>query len=159
MGAGDVADLVGRAGEADDARVEVAQIVAQHRRRVARGIGGDEQGLDTRRSLGVALLEPAQRGADQLQVDRADVGAIGVAEIDDPVPAGEFLAAHPPPFVAGQRERPAHRGAGERRRAGIDLAGAERQGEGGEEEAEGLAPAIVHGAASLALLRVRDQAE
>ena len=47
----------------------------------------------------------AQAGADHLHVDRADVGAEGEAEIDEPIFAGEVAVADPPAVLVGERER------------------------------------------------------
>ena len=70
--------------------MEIGDIVAKHGRRVARRIDADEDRLDPRGAGRIARLELAQARADHLQVDRADVGAEGEAEIDEPIFAGEI---------------------------------------------------------------------
>ena len=109
---------------------------------------------------GIVLLEPAQAEADLLQVDRADVGAEGVAEIDQPVLSGEIAVADPAPVLVGQAERAAHRGAFERRRTRVAAAaGEEQRDQQAERGGETQGCAFVHDRGSLALLRASDQAE
>ena len=88
---------------------------------------------------GSLCLEPAQPGADHLHVDRADVRAEGVAEIDQPVFAGEIAVADPPAVLVGEGERAAHRRALERRRRRRGRAGAEQQRGQEDEESAGTA--------------------
>src|ERR1700738_129060 len=72
------ADRCGIAGEPDQARVKHCHIVGEMRGRGACGIDRDEQRLHGL-SRGPELVE---RQADVLQIRRADVRAIGEAEID-----------------------------------------------------------------------------
>ena len=141
--------------------MEIGDVAAQHLGRVARRIDGDEDRLHLGAPFRVALLEAAQPGADRLEVDRADVGAEGEAEIDQTVLAGELGVTDPAPLVAGQRERPAHRRALERPRARLAAAApsskaAGQQGDRGGDAQDG---AFVHDRGSLALLRAINQAE
>ena len=98
--------------------MEGGDIFLEHRRRVALRIDADEDRRHPRRPRRIALLEPAQRLADDGEVGRADVGAMGEAEIHDPVSAGEIAIGHRPAVLIGQGERAADRRALERRLLG-----------------------------------------
>ena len=60
---------------------------------IARGIYADEQRLDLRAQLGIGLLERLETGHCALGIDRTDVGAIGIAEIERAVLGVEIAPA------------------------------------------------------------------
>jgi hypothetical protein len=90
--------------------MEVGDIILHHRRRVAPGIDGDEDRNDLVRPGLVLRLEGLEALADRGEIGRADVRAMGEAEIHDPVLAGEIAVADLAAILVGERERPADRG-------------------------------------------------
>ena len=73
-------ELVVGGNEADERRVEGVEPLAQERGRVAVGVAGDEDDLHLRGLVGLHLLQ----GRVHVGHDRgADVGAVGVANVDE----------------------------------------------------------------------------
>jgi hypothetical protein len=99
-------DLFGRPGQADEARAEIADVSLEQLGRVALGIDGDEDQVDLLRRVGPELVD---RRLHQQQRGRADVGAEGVAEIDQGRLALELLARERLAVLIDQREGPADR--------------------------------------------------
>ena len=78
-------DLGDSPGESDELRVEMVEPGPDHRRSVADRIGGHEH---DRHPAAIGRRHLAQRGGGQGHVDRTDVGAVGVPEVDEGHPAG-----------------------------------------------------------------------
>ena len=76
----------------------------QHSGRIARGIDADQDRLHLGGTLRRGLLELGEGLHDPLQIDRADVGAIGIAEIDDPILALIIVPARRLAVLIGQGE-------------------------------------------------------
>src|SRR6266404_586370 len=102
-GAGGGGDLLGRTAQAIEILSEIADIVFYQLRRVALGVDGDEHRIDL---LVGARAELLDRGLEQQQSRRADVGAISVAEIDDGRLALEGSLGDGPAILVDQGERP-----------------------------------------------------
>jgi hypothetical protein len=106
-------------------------------------------------SFGFAFSNCGQPGHQLLHVGRADVGAVGVAEIDDPVFAVEFGIAALLSILIGQCERSADR----RSASGACDSGAAagRAASGKRKCGDKKCDIFVHGSASHGLLRARIQ--
>ncbi len=115
IGFGDGGDLIVAARQADQARAEAGDERLEHIGRVARRIDRDEDRLDPRGGSGVGLSERGKAAHQFLKVNRADVGAISVAEIDDGIFAGEVALGIACTVLVDQREGSADRRAGKRR--------------------------------------------
>ena len=134
-GLGRLVHLFGGSGEADQVVREGAGEFAHHFGRVALGIDGDEDRLHLRRQLRVLLLEAGIALHHPLHVEGADVGAIGIAEVDDPVLAVEIAPADGIAAAVDQLERTADRCAGKRRLGGVlGVAGGEENGKNQRDE-------------------------
>lgn len=79
-------------GQADKARMKGVGILCERVWRVALGINGDEKRLHLFGQFGMLLFEQVKPLHQFLQVDGADIRAIGVAEIDRPVIARQRVA-------------------------------------------------------------------
>ena len=145
------------AGQADHARVKIGQKLLHDGRRIPRRINGDEDRDNLHRSRFILLFKQLNRLPHQLRVNRADIRAKCIAEIDQPIFAGKILLCGGFSILIDQAERPAHaralqgRWPGIRRRA---AAGSERENQGGG----GKSLEFGHGSLSFALLDRRTQA-
>jgi len=91
-------NLIRRAGQAGDARIEIRQIVGQHCRAVAFGI--DREQMNGKPvGIGAKILQPV---ADVQERHRADVGAPGEAEKDEARCANPVLGTDGFAFMAGE---------------------------------------------------------
>ena len=77
----DVLDLLVRASQADDARVELLQILAQHLGRITDGIASDENGQENLLIPGSSLDLLDDLG-HLVQLVGADIRAVSEAEVD-----------------------------------------------------------------------------
>ncbi len=139
-GLGRGVDLFAGAGKADHVGREGGGKFADHLRRVAFRIERDEDRHDLRGKAGIPALEQLQALRHALHVGGADVGAEGVAEIDDPVLAGKIAPAHRLALAACEGKLAADGSAGERRfgrRRGRPAASGQRQREGNCEKIGG----------------------
>src|SRR3546814_4618963 len=93
-------DLLGRAGEADEAGMEVGDVAGEQRGSVARGIDGDEERLHLRRRGAQGVQRRGQLG----KLGRADVGTGGVAEVDQQEAAAEVLLGDRAAVMVDERE-------------------------------------------------------
>jgi len=96
-------DLRGRPGEPDDAPIEGGDVFGHHRRGVTLGIDRDEQ---RHHCLGI-VAELVEDVGDALERGRADVGAEGIAEVDQQVLAAEVGVGDRAAVAGDQGERPA----------------------------------------------------
>lgn len=83
-----VLDLLPTARDADDARVELGEVVFQHQRGVAGRVAGDEEGQHGGGALGRGGSARAKGGRGN-----AEFGGRGVDEVDDPGELVEFFRA------------------------------------------------------------------
>ena len=100
--------------------------------RIALMVDRNEKRLDLRAELRLVSLEQFEACHRTLDIGRAEIGAIGIAEIDDPVLAIKIAPAGQLARLAGQFEFTANGGAGQRR---LDIgsrlaAGPEREEQG-----------------------------
>ena len=105
--AGHVPDFCRGSRERLEAWMEVARVSPHLGHIIALRVDGDEDRHRLRRQLGPALFQREKRLGHRLQCHRADIGAEGEAEIDQPVFPGELGARE---FLAGfvrQRKRAA----------------------------------------------------
>ena len=105
VGVGGVRDRLGAAGQSDQARMKHRHIVRKMLPRVAFGIEGDEQRLH----VAGAGAQFVHRQTDGLQVGRANVGAIGEAEIHQHQVTAKVALAAQFPGLVGELERAADR--------------------------------------------------
>ena len=84
-----VLDLLRRSGQPDQSRMEVCDKLANDFRGITLWINRDEYWGDLRSQLGRCLFKLCQTLRETLDVRRANVWAIGEAEIDDPILAGK----------------------------------------------------------------------
>jgi len=111
-----------------------------------------------RRERGIALFEEPHRLPHHLQIDRADVRAVGISEIDDAVFALEVPIRNLLSVLVGEGEGPAEPRPFQRRRFRRRLrTGCKQQRE--QHQGEGRNPFFIHGTASLALLKACDQVD
>ena len=102
------AHLVVRAGEADEPWMHhrLFKVVLEALRRVARGVNGDEDGLDEL----TALVELLQHARHLCQLLRTDVRALGEAKVEQRPLALEVFARHAIAIPVDEREGPAEVG-------------------------------------------------
>jgi hypothetical protein len=99
-GAFDGGDLLARAGQADEARVEIGKIVGDYLGRVAQRIDGDEDRLDR-----VAVMAEQFEGLGQAQQGhRADIGALRIAEEDQRETSAQVGIADRAAMMIGELE-------------------------------------------------------
>lgn len=77
----DMLDLLVRASQADNVGVKLAQVLAQHLGRVAGRIASNEDGAENISTAG-SLADLVDDGGHLVKLIRADVGAVGEAEVD-----------------------------------------------------------------------------
>ena len=126
-----------------------------HFRCIARRVDRDEERLDLRAEVGRILFELLEARHRALDVGRADVGAEGIAEIDDAVLARKIAPRNFAAVFADEGEIAPDGSAGQRRffcRSGI--AGGEKESGQGNSEFVGH-DSMVHGLLSA---RIQGQA-
>ena len=123
-------DLRGRAGQPEEIIRERRRELGDDGWRIALGIDGHEQRLDLCGQRRLGRLEAVVSLHHVLDVERANVGAIGIAEVDHPVLAVEILPPDRVAVAVDQLERAADRGAGERRLSGRSAARGNEQQDG-----------------------------
>ena len=125
IGLGDRRDLLGASGEADDARVELRHVRADHIRRIPRRIDADEQHPDPRR----LVAERVERRGESGERRRAGVRAEREAEEHQLELAGEVGLGHRLARTVDQGERAADHDLRRRRRRLAEHAFAPGQGQ------------------------------
>lgn len=143
-------NLSDAAGQAHHTGVEVADELLEHRGRIPRRIDRNEKRHNLSGARLVRLFELAHCRTHELGVDRADIGAEGIAEIDQPILPFKRLVGDGFTVLVDERKCAAHPRAFKRcwtriRRA--PTSGNKGKGEGGGARLE-----FVHGSSSLALL-------
>src|SRR5216684_1750734 len=78
VGRGEFSDLVGRACQTDETRVEGGEKLLKPRRSVSHRVGRNED----RRNRYTPMIETVDHGADHLRIEGALVGTVRIAEIN-----------------------------------------------------------------------------
>lgn len=135
-----------RTRQPDHARVEVGDEFFHDGRRITRRVESDEDRRDFCRSFRIGLLKSNQAFGNVSHVCRADIGAKGIAKIDEPVFARKVRIGDGLAVLIDEAEGAAHLGPLQWR--GTSAGRQDRNGKGSGEDLE-----FVHGPDSFALLR------
>src|SRR5512147_2199758 len=123
---GDLRYLLRRAGQSHHTRVKGMDVVLQLWRRVALRIHGDQHRYDPFAFIAQEIDSPTIAG----ERGRADVRAVGIAEVDEQPLAAEILIGNRLAVLVDEREGPADRAPGIAAAGGLRLPACARGGLG-----------------------------